>query len=155
MLVEFQQALADLVASPEACRRARANPEQLRLRYDLSPREYDRLVAMINQKGMAWNCMLYRANRLAPLVLNLPELCRGLGPRLGPLLSEYSERYPNTNVHFYLECYRFCRFIEAKLDEGYSLQPDVLAAFSTEYANVKLSLAATSTTLAPSGTGRP
>jgi hypothetical protein len=155
MLVEFQQALADLVASPEACRRARKNPEQLRLRYDLSPREYDRLVAMINHKGMAWNCMLYRANRLSPLVLNLPEFCRALGRRLGPLLSEYAERYPNTNVHFYLECDRFCRFIEGKLSEGYYLEPDALGVFSTEYANVKLSLAATSTTLAPSGAGRP
>lgn len=154
MLVEFQQALADLVASPEACRRARANPEQLRLRYNLSPREYDRLVAMVNHKGMAWNCMLYRANRLSPLVLNLPEFCRALGPRLGPLLSEYSERHPNTNVHFYLECDRFCRFIEAKLSEGYCLEPDVLAVFRAEHANIKLSLAATQTTLAPSLAGR-
>ena len=57
MLVEFQQALADLVASPEACRQARANPAPLRLRYDLSQREFDRLVAMVNHNGMALNCM--------------------------------------------------------------------------------------------------
>ena len=154
MLVEFQQALADLVASPDACRRARANPEELRRRYDLTAREYDRLVGMVNQKGMAWNCMLYRANRLAPLVLNLPELCRGLGPRLGPLLSEYAEHHPSTNVHFFLECDRFCRFIEAKLSEGYHLEPDVREAFRSEYANVKLHLAATASGLAPSGAGR-
>jgi hypothetical protein len=154
VLVEFQQALADLVASPDACRQARANPDQLRRRYDLTQREYERLVAMINQKGMACNCMLYRANRLAPLALNLPEFCRALGPRLGPLLSEYATHYPHTNVHFYLECDRFCSFIEGKLSAGYDLGPDVIAIFNEEHSKIKLSLTATYTRLAPSNTRR-
>jgi hypothetical protein len=142
MLVEFQQALADLVASPEACRQARANPAQLRLRYDLSQREFDRLVAMVNHRGMACNCMLYRANRLSPFALNLPGLCRALGPRLGSLLTEYSALYPNTNVHFYLECHRFCDFIEAKLNDG-ELEPRVTAILNEEHSKIKLHLAAT------------
>jgi hypothetical protein len=141
MLVEFQQALADLVASPEACRQARANPAQLRLRYDLSQLEFDRLVAMVNHKGMACNCMLYRANRLAPFALNLPGLCQALGPRLGPLLTEYSA--PNTNVHFYLECDRFCDFIEAKLNDGCELEPQAIAILNEEHSKIKLHLAAT------------
>ena len=151
MLVEFQQALADLVASPEVCRQVRANPAQLRQRYDLSRREFDRLVAMINQKGMVCNCMLYRANRLAPLAMNLGEFCRALGPRLGPLLTEYSTLHPNTNVHFYLECDRFCQFIEGKLREGYDLEPQAMAIFREEYSNIKLRLAATYSVLDSSG----
>jgi hypothetical protein len=147
VLVEFQQALADLVGSPEFCRNIRADPSQLRSRYDLSQREYDRLVAIINQKGMACNCMLYRANRLAPLALNLREFCRGLGPRLGPLLSEYSVLYPNTNVHFYLECERFCWFIVRKMQEGYDLEPDVRAIFEEEFSKIRLNLLATHTAL--------
>lgn len=143
MLVEFQQALADLVASPEACRQARANPAPLRERYDLSEREYERLIAMVNQKGMACNCMLYRANRLAPLVLNLPRFCRALGPRLGTLLTEYATLHPNTNVHFYRECGRFCDFIESKLNEGYDLEPAVRIIFDDERAEIKVRLAAT------------
>jgi hypothetical protein len=143
MLVEFQQALADLVASPEACRQARKNPDHLRLRYDLTQREFDRLVAMVNHKGMALNCMLYRANRLAPFALNLPGLCQALGPRLGPLLTEYSTLYPNTNVHFYLECDRFCDFIAAKLNGGYALEPQAVAILDEEHSKVRLHLAAT------------
>lgn len=143
MLVEFQQALADLVASPDACRQARTNPDQLRLRYDLTQREFDRLVAMVNQKGMALNCMLYRANRLAPFALNLPGLCQALGPRLGPLLTEYSTLYPNTNVHFFLECDRFCNFIEAKLNDGWELAPEHIAVLDDEHSKIKLNLAAT------------
>jgi hypothetical protein len=143
MLVEFQQALADLVAAPEFCRQIRANPSQLRQQYDLSQREYERLVAMVNQKGMALNCMLYRANRLAPLALNLPEFCRAIGSRLGPLLSEYSILHPNTNVHFYLECERFGQFILGKIREGYYLEPRVKAIFDEELSKIKLGLVAT------------
>jgi hypothetical protein len=143
MLVEFQQALADLVAAPEFCRQVRANPCQLRQRYELSHREYERIVAMVNQRGMALNCMLYRANRLAPLALNLPGFCRAMGPRLGPLLSEYSVLHPNTRVHFYLECERFGRFILGKISEGYDLEPRVKAIFEEEFSQIKLGLLAT------------
>src|SRR5947209_5532565 len=115
MLVEFQQALADLVASPELCTQVRGNPDYLRKQYDLSPREFERLKRMVNHKAMACNCMLYRANRLAPIAINLPNFCRALGPRLGPLLTEYAALHPHTNVHFYLECDRFCQFILRKI----------------------------------------
>ncbi len=143
MLVEFQQALADLVAAPDFCRQIRANPCQLRQRYDLSCREYERIVAMVNHKGMALNCMLYRANRLAPLALNLPVFCRAMGPRLGPLLSEYSVLHPNTKVHFYLECERFGQFILGKISQGYDLEPRVKATFEEEFSKIKLGLFAT------------
>jgi hypothetical protein len=148
MLVEFQQALADLVAAPDLCRQVRVNPTQLRQRYDLSQREYDRLVAMVNHEAMACNCMLYRANRLAPLAMNLNEFCRALGSRLGPLLSEYSIRYPNTNVHFYAECDRFCQFIVGKIEaEGFELDPRAKAIFDEEHAKIKVGLTATYTVL--------
>ena len=143
MLVEFQQALADLVASPALCRQVRADPDLLRLRYELSQRECERLVGMVHHRGMALNCMLYRANRLAPLALNLYGFCRALGPRLGPLLTEYTERHPHTNVHFYLECDRFCAFVESKLSEGYELDPDAKAVFAEECLKVRLNLRAT------------
>jgi hypothetical protein len=145
MLADFQQALADLVASPGLCRRVRVDPVLLRQRYDLSEREYGRLVRMVNQPGMALNCMLYRANRLAPLALNLHDFCTRLGPRLGPLLSEYSEQYPNTNVHFYLECDRFCRFVIEKIGRGYELEEETLSALETDHARVKAGLVASQT----------
>ena len=147
MLVEFQQALADMVASPEFCRQIRAAPLLLRERYALSEREYERLITMVNHKAMALNCMLYRANRLAPLAMNLYEFCTLLGPRLGPLLSEYAILYPNTNVHFYLECDRFCQFILTKLKEGYELDPEARAALEEEHSKIKMGLMASYTTV--------
>ena len=147
MLGEFQQALADLVASPDFCRRVRANPDVLRHQYDLSAREHERLVGMVNQRGMTVNCMLYRANRLAPLALNLPQTCRALGSRLAPLLSEYVALHPKTDVHFYIECDRFCRFLELKIDEGCDLDEQVRSALADEAAAVRLHLVASYTAI--------
>jgi len=147
MLVEFQQALADLVSSPELCRQVRMDPGILRERYHLSEREYERLVKMVNHRAMALNCMLYRANRLAPIALNLHEFCVLLGTRLGPLLTEYSLSYPHTNVHFYLECDRFCRFVLSKVNEGYYLEPETRAAFDEEHSKIQLGLAASYTVI--------
>jgi hypothetical protein len=147
MLVEFQQALADLVASPELCRQVRTDPNYLLQNYSLSQREHERLVKMVNQRAMECNCMLYRANRLAPIAMNLHECCTLLGSRLGPLLSEYSILYPNTNVHFYLECDRFCKFILAKITDGYELEPPVKTALENEHSKIKLGLLASYTAL--------
>lgn len=116
MLVDFQTALADLTASPALCRNVRANPEVLRKRYDLTDKEWRRLVGIVGSKGMEANCMLYRANRLAPVALNLPETCSALGTRLATLLSAYWNAEPVTNVHFLIEADRFCRFLYEQTD---------------------------------------
>ena len=44
MLVEFQQALADLTASPELCTHIRRDPSILEQRYELTDRERRRLI---------------------------------------------------------------------------------------------------------------
>jgi isopenicillin N synthase-like dioxygenase len=144
-LVDFQQALADMVSSPDFCRLVRSSPELLRSRYALSDLEYSRLVTMANDRAMGLNCMLYRANRLAPLALNLHDFCTLLGPRLGPLLTEYSAQYPNTNVHFYRECDRFCQFMLDKFAHGYALEPEALSALETAHARIKEHLVASYT----------
>jgi hypothetical protein len=147
MLIDFQQAFADIVASPELCRKVRDNPDLLGDRYRLSVRARERLIGLANHPAMPLNCMLYRANRLAPLAINLGGFCKALGQRLGQLLTEYTERHPNTNVHFYRECERFCAFVEAKLNEGYALEEEALEVFSREALTVRLNLQATETVL--------
>jgi hypothetical protein len=118
MLIEFQQAFADLVASPQLCINVRAQPELLRQQYQLSDQEFRQLVAVVNHPGMECNCMLYRANRLAPLALNLPELCKALGKDLPQTLSRYWATYRNGDSHFLLESQRFCEFVETLLSAG-------------------------------------
>ena len=120
MLIEFQRALADLTASPSQCREVRTEPQLLLDRYDLTDREYRRLVGIVGSKGMEANCVLYRANRLAPVALNLPNTCSALGDELTRIISAYWESEPITDVHFLVEADRFCGFLRA--------QPDVSAA---------------------------
>jgi hypothetical protein len=147
MLIDFQQALADLVSSPQFCRDVRDNPSLLGERYRLNERERERLVALANHPAMRLNCMLYRANRLAPLAMNLGGFCKALGPRLGPLLTEYTALNPSTNVHFYRECDRFCSFLEAKLEDGLELNDEEREVFAKEALVVRLNLHATETAL--------
>ena len=118
MLEHFQQAFADLTASPELVIRVRENPEVLRASYDLSDLEFQRVIGIVNHPGMECNCMLYRANRLVPIAMNLPRLCEALGNDLNSLLSEYWSQYTRTDVHFLLESHRFLEFIFDKFAHG-------------------------------------
>ncbi|HEX8178301.1 MAG TPA: hypothetical protein VF525_02040 [Pyrinomonadaceae bacterium] len=136
MLAEFQQALADLVSSPQLCIEVRRDPAVLRARYDLTEREARRLEGVVNHPSMECNCMLYRANRLAPLALNLPGLIKALGPDLRDLLDAFWLRYTNTDVHFYVESYRFCEFVQAELARGRPLSADVAPALQREMATM-------------------
>jgi hypothetical protein len=140
MLAEFQQALVDLTAQPARCAKFRRDPAPLRAEYDLTDREYDRLVQMLRHPGMRCGCVVYRANRLAPLVMNAPQTCRSLGPGLRPYVDEFWDANPETNVHFYIETDRFCRFLLAKAAADASFPPVTLAHLTRESANVAAAL---------------
>jgi hypothetical protein len=138
MLASFQRALTDLTASPSLCRAARADPGLVSQRYDLTPREARRLNAIVRSKGMEANCMLYRANRLAPVALNCPALCDALGDDLVRLISAYWESQPTTNIHFLAETDRFCQFLAGRSD----LSAAAVEALEREHAKVRARLAA-------------
>ena len=138
MLVDFQRALADLTASPALCREVRRAPQTLRERYDLTDKEWRRLTGIVASKGMEANCMLYRANRLAPVALNLPETCEAIREDLNRLISAYWESEPTTDVHFLVEADRFCRFLATQ--DG--LSPEAQETLAREHAVVAAKLAA-------------
>jgi len=114
MLIEFQRALADLTSNPELVNQIRINPSRIHDLYRLNELEHRQLVAVVQSPGMRANCILYRANRLAPIAINLPETCRLLGDRLEELVSEYWKSQPITNVHFLLETQAFCDFLQMR-----------------------------------------
>lgn len=118
MLADFQQALADLTASPDLCVAVRRDASVLRARYELTPIEARRLESMVAHPGMTCSCIVYRANRLAPLALNLPLTCRALGASLRGLVSAYWAEHPEGNAHFFVETDRFCRWLARHLYAG-------------------------------------
>lgn len=147
MLADFQQALADMVASPALCQVVRRKPDTLWRHYSLSTLEHRRLVEMVNDPGMSGNCTLYRANRFAPIVLNLPKFSRELGTELRGLLEEYWVAYPHTDVNFLLECERFCKFVVSKEANGWEMRPATKEAFEREHDNLRLRLVTNCTVL--------
>ena len=149
MLIEFQQALADLTASPELCISVRRDPALLHQRYELTQREWLRLVGIVRHPGMACACTVYRANRLAPLAMNLPQTCRALGKELRAVASEYWAAFPEGNVHFFIETDRFCRFLEAKLAQGARFPAAVAPALAQEAALVAAALRESETEAMP------
>lgn len=141
MLADFQQAMADLTASPALCNAARRDPGTLAQRYDLTPREAARLAAMVAHKGMECACIVYRANRLAPLALNLPRTCRSLGPALRDIATDYWAAYPEGNVHFYIEAERFCRHLAEQVEHGWPRPAGLADALAEESAIIAAALA--------------
>jgi hypothetical protein len=111
MLLDFQQALADISASADWCSTLRVQPQRLEERYALSPRERRQLLAVAHHPGMDCVCGLYRMNRLGPLVQNLPSLLAALGEGLQGVLLAYWEAHPWRYSHGYVECQRFCRWL--------------------------------------------
>lgn len=118
MLEQFQQAFADLTASSDLVEAIRKDPEILNKKYNLSEIEFSRLRNIANQKGMECNCMLYRANRLIPVVMNLPKTCAVLDDDLKKMVLEYWAEFQRTDVHFLLEAQRFCEFVTARMENG-------------------------------------
>jgi hypothetical protein len=141
MLADFQQALADLTASPELCVQVRRDPDLLMERYQLTEKEWSRLTGIVKHRGMQCNCMLYRANRLAPLAMNVPGTCKALGKSLREVVSEFWKRYPETNVHFFIETDRFCQFLKAKLATDPNLGTDLAPVLDRESAIITSALA--------------
>ena len=132
MLVELQQALADLTADPDLCRALRRDAAALQGRYALSARETARLLAIVNHPGMAAACTVYRMNRLSPLAMNLRDTLHALGPQLGPTLDAYWRAHPRGHPHFQLESERFCQFLLQRIAEGLPLSDGLCQALARD-----------------------
>lgn len=135
MREQFQTAFSDLVASPDLVKQVRRDPDMLRERYDITELEERRLIAIANQTGMECSCVLYRANRLAPLAINLPDLCKELGTQLRELLSEYWIQTSQISDNFWVEAHDFCQFVRSKVSAGV-VPGSVLSTLEREEAAV-------------------
>jgi len=118
MREQFQKAFSELTASADLVRLVRSDPDILRELYDLTDLEWRRLAAIVIQPGMECNCILYRSNRLAPIVINLPDLCKELDKDLRALLSEYWVENAQLSTNFWVESYDFCEFVRGKVASG-------------------------------------
>lgn len=136
----FQQALADLVGSPELCRAARAEPAAVLGRYELTPLEERRLAGVVHQRGMATSCALYRANRLAAPYTLLPLTCFLLGPRLREELDRFWGAHPRPADIAEQELRGFAGQLRARLASGALEDPVLGEVLEYEMASCELGL---------------
>lgn len=112
MLSDFQQALAEITADPELCERLQQDPTLVEESYCLSDRERLQLLAVMHHPAMACAGSLYRADRLAPLLRNLPRSLQALGERLEGEVIAYWRAHPWPYRYSFLESERFSRWLE-------------------------------------------
>lgn len=141
-LGDFQRAFADLIASPAACLRVRANPGAALASYDLTSREHRRLVDVVWQRGMSVNCSLYRVNRITPLFTLLPMTCCLLNDDLLALSEEFWQA-DRTDLQFSLEVERFGAFLVSKVRSGRLSDPCLEEVVAYELAANRVRFAST------------
>lgn len=139
-LASFQRALADLAGSPDFCKRVRAEGDAALAGYDLTDLERRRLVAAAAQRGMAVNCMLYRSNRLSPLVSQLPYTFHLLAADLRPTAESYWAGHPRFERNAPAEVRRFAAHVQRRVHEGCVAEPLVAEVLAWEIATYELAL---------------
>ena len=133
-LLAFQQALCELIGSPDLCLQTREDPEPFLVRYDLSARERERLTEIVWQKGMSTNCTLYRSNRITPIYTLLHYTCVTLGDRLGATLDAYWAATELRDLEFKHEIHRFARFLGDQIEQGAIADPFLAEVLEFEIA---------------------
>lgn len=133
-LLAYQQALCDLIASPQLCLNARRDIDDALSAYDLEPRELMRLSAVVQQPGMSTSCTLHRVNRITPIYSYLSLTCFLLGDRLiGEMESFWSQGKPS-DLQFGPESERFARFLKQRLEAGALRDPYLAEILDLEIA---------------------
>jgi hypothetical protein len=117
-LQDFQRATAEFIASPERCLRAIADFEGEIAAFTLTDRERRRLWAMLNDPGMSANCMLYRVNRMVPILEVLPRTWRLLGSAAKPELHAFWRSFPEAMPQYADEARRFGVWLEGRIGSG-------------------------------------
>ena len=147
-LAAFQRAIADMAASPALTGRVKREPETALAGYDLTDRERRRLASAAGQQGMVINCMLFRANRLAPVLAQLPCTCHLLGPELRAVADAFWTRHPDLERNVPHEIRRFHRFLREHAAAGGVSEPLVGEVLEWEMVGYEIALKPLKRTLA-------
>lgn len=147
-LAAFQRAIADMAASPVLAGRVKREPEAALAGYDLTDRERRRLASAAAQQGMVINCMLFRANRLSPILAQLPYTCHLLGPELRAAADAFWARHPELERNVPREIRRFAAFLRGHAASGALGEPLVAEVLEWEMVGYEIALKPPKRTLA-------
>jgi len=147
-LLGFQRAMADLAASPELCRRVRADAEPALAGYDLTPLEHRRVASVAAQRGMVINCRMHRSNRISSILTLLRGTVFLLGSQLRETADRFWAQYPTPDFTTRREIRRFATWLVAEVEAGRIDSPYLAELVQWELAHYELGLMARKRTLA-------
>lgn len=139
-LAAFQRAIVDMAASPALCAAVMDDAAAALAGYDLTEREIGRLASAAASKGMVVNCMLYRANRLAPLSSQLRYTFHLLGMELRATAEAYWAVNPRLEPNATVEVRRFAQFVRDRARAGDIREPLVPEVLEWEMTVYELAL---------------
>jgi hypothetical protein len=147
-LAAFQRALVDLAASPALCAGVREDADAALAPYALTEVERRRIVSAAGQRGMVVNGMLYRSNRLSPLLSQLPYTFLMLGHDLRATAEAYWTINTSLERNAPIEVRRFAAFVQRRAAEGLLREPLVSEVLAWEMTVYEIALLPPQATLA-------
>ena len=114
-LKAFEQALVDLTLAPHKAGMLRRGDTSVLAHFDLTPREGERLLAVVRQPGMSVSCSLSRGNRFEVIAETFPMTCVLLEPVLRQLLDELWTEWRPANYQLTGEEAAFATLLARKL----------------------------------------
>lgn len=147
-LLGFQRAMADLAASPELCRRVRADAGPALAGYDLTPLEHRRVASVAGQRGMVINCRMHRSNRISTILTLLRGTVFLLGKQLRDTADRFWAQYPTPDFTTRREIRRFATWLVAEVAAGRIDSPYLAELVQWELAQYELGMMPRKRTLA-------
>jgi len=117
-LETFQQAVVELTLDYRKSSALREGDRGALAGYDLTEREWGRLLAIVREPGMSVHCSLCRGNRLEIIAGVFPMTCVLLEPVLGRLLDELWRDHRPSNYQLIGEETAFAVFVGRQIANG-------------------------------------
>ncbi|MEM8934177.1 MAG: hypothetical protein AAGE94_23490 [Acidobacteriota bacterium] len=134
----FQQALSELVLSPDLRAEVVDRGTDALAAFDLDPREQRRVLSIAKQSGLGAGVLIHRSFRLSMIVRSLPGTCRLLGPRLSDLVHDYWREHLPLHYHFVWESCRFAGYLRGLVESETLAEPWLLDMLRIDLACMAL-----------------
>lgn len=138
-LQAFQQALSELVMSPEFRQRLQEEPEAALAAYDLDPRERRRVLSVAADQRVRASTVIHRSFRLGMLLDTMPRTCAALGNAgLKEIVHAYWRSHLPKDYYYAREAARFGAYLLEQLAGGEVVSPYAEEVLHFELASLEL-----------------
>ena len=100
-----------MVMEESFAKAVREDAAQALAAFDLDPRECERLAGIASQPGLRIGAFFHHSFRITKIAYTLPRTKEKLAEKLGAVLVQYWDEYPNVHDYFDREARRFAMWL--------------------------------------------